>query len=179
MPAGFFNDKRMKMPETLSVAAQERLLHELRPGEELHWAGRPGKAELRHKALTYAFAVAWLALSLCMAWALAHIMGLAAWVLMLPVSLLCFVLDYFMRRRTRHMVYMVTNHRVVWLVLHQPQVHSLALRQNMVSGTVMRASGRGDIIFNADASGDAVDSFYNIPHVRKVVSLINDLSAGR
>ena len=100
-------------------------------------------------------------------------------VLMVPVSLLCFVLDYFMRRRTRHLMYMVTNHRVVWLMLYQPQVHSLALRQNMVSGTVMRASGRGDIIFTADASGDAVDSFHNIPHVRKVVSLINDLSAGR
>lgn len=167
------------MPETLSLAAQERLQQELRAGEELHWAGRPGKAELRHKMLTYTFAVAWLVLCLSLACALAHVMGFAAWVVLVPVSLLCFILDYLMRRRSRHLVYMVTNHRVVWVVLCQPQVRSLALRQNMVSGTVMRAAGRGDILFTADASGDAVESFHNIPHVRQVVSLINDLAAGR
>lgn len=75
------------------------------------------------------------------------------------------------------MVYIITNHRAAWVSLRWQEVRSLALRQNVVSGTVVRQGGRGDLVFRTDDDETAV--FYNIENVRKVLSLIVDLSDGR
>ena len=167
------------MDESLSTAARERVQQELRPGEELYWVGRPGKGKLYRKVPVYAFSMAWLVLILCMAWALAQAWGDWVWLLLAPLSGLFFVIDALRMRKKRGMVYMVTNHRVAWLSLYRQEVRSIALRGDMVSGTVMRVAGRGDVVFTTASDGGADNLFYDIAEVRRVVALINELSAGR
>ncbi|MBR5212924.1 MAG: hypothetical protein IKV92_01535 [Akkermansia sp.] len=169
----------MQLDKSLSSAARERVQQELRPGEELHWAGMPGKIKLHHRIPVYVFATAWLVLMLRMAWALAQVWGAWVWLLLTPLSALIFVLDALRMRKKGCLVYMVTNHRVAWINLHRQEVCSMALRSHMVSGTVMRVEGRGDIVFSADSAEHSDALFYDISQVRRVVALINDLSAGR
>lgn len=167
------------MGASLSTAARERVQQELRPGEELYWAGLPGKIKLHHRIPVYVFATAWLVLMLRMAWALAQAWGDWVWLLLAPLSGLFFVIDVLRMRKKRGLVYMVTNHRVAWLSLCRQEVRSIALRGDMVSGTVMRVAGRGDVVFTTSSDGGADNLFYDIAEVRRVVALINELSAGR
>lgn len=165
----------------LSQEAAERVQAELRGGEVLHWVGKPGKTDVPVLALTYLVAFIWVVFPLLMAYVI-HTetpVGWLIWLLMVPISLLGIVFHQRAGRNARNTVYMVTNHRVAWIILHRRDVLSLALTARVISGTVMRGGGYGDIVFTHDSDGLAEDIFHNIPNVRKVAALINDLAAGR
>lgn len=156
---------------------QKRIASELRPGEELHWVGEPGERSSVSRHLALAFSWVWMVMFLLPALYLSTAWGAWVWVVAVPLSLLGYCIDHVRQKRAGQMVYILTNHRAAWVSLRRQEVRSLALRQNVVSGTVMRQCGRGDLVFRTDDEETAV--FYNIANVRKVLGLIVDLSAGR
>ena len=165
----------------LSQEAAERVQSELRGGEVLHWVGKPGKIDAPVLALSYLVVLIWMVFPLLIAYVI-HTetpVGWGIWLLTVPISLLSIVWHQRQCRKSRNTVYMVTNHRVAWIILHRQDVLSLALTARVIRGTVMRSGGYGDIIFTHDSDGLAEDIFHNIPNVRKVAALINDLAAGR
>lgn len=165
----------------LSQEAAERVQAELRSGEVLHWVGKAGQVDIAALVGGYFFALAWMAFVLLIAYVIYSetALGRGIWGVMVPISLLGLLFNYRLIHKTGRTVYMVTNHRVAWIVLHRKRVLSLALTASVIHGTVMRRGGHGDIVFTHDTDGHAENIFRNIPNVRRVAALINDLAAGR
>lgn len=170
----------MKVSDTtLACNARERAEAELRSGEELQWVGTYGK--LPRGAVSMLFIVDLIAVVLVVA------VAVLLWreVQSITLTLICGVcgigvlfLSYVKIRERRKTVYMLTNHRVVWLGSKNRAVRSMPLTENMVRRVVMKPQGCGDIVF-ATAEDDESCVFYNVPRVRVVLNLINELSAGR
>ncbi len=166
-------------PASLSRKAQERIVAELRSGETLHWCGTCGRLPRGAVSMLCLFNLTLLVLC-CVA-------GYVVWqktqslagiiFALLPV---CVALRLSYRRVQAYgkAVYLLSNYRVAWLKLGTQDSLSLPLTQNMVRRVVMKPSGCGDIVFATPADDESA-VFYNVPHVRAVVQLINDLSAGR
>ena len=159
----------------LNGKAQERAAAELRSGEILHWCGLCGALPRGAAPMLVLLNVTvWVLCAVCVCLLWPHVAGL---LLLLPAAVVTWR-SYRNTRAYRSKGYMLTNHRVVWFTVGTTDSVSLPLTQNMVRRVVMKPAGRGDIVF-ATPADDEKAVFCNVPNVRAVVQLINDLSAGR
>ena len=166
-------------PQNLSRRAQACIAAELRPGETLHWCGNRGRLPRGAVSMLLIFnliACVLCAVAAAVVWQKTQsVTGCV--LLLLPVC----VAAWLSHRKVRaygKSIYMLTNHRVAWLTVGIDDSVSLPLTQNMVRRVVMKPAGFGDIVFST-AADDESAVFCNVPNVRAVVQLINDLSAGR
>ena len=160
---------------TLCKNARERVSSELRSGEVLQWAGTYGK--LPRGAVSALLLVNLLAIVLTTVLVVLFWPDAWAW-LSVVIGVFVPYLSVFQFRSYKNTVCFVTNHRVVWLRGANQAARSLALTENMIRRVVMKQGGCGDIVFTTAEDNDAC-VFYNVPQVRKLVSLITELSAGR
>ncbi len=170
----------MKISDTnLPRDARERVEAELRPGEELQWAGTYGK--LPRGAISMMLIVDFIAVVLSV------VVAVLSWRDSQSVTMLLICaaggfgipyLSYAKMRAYQRTVCMLTNHRVAWLQADKKGVLSLPLTENMIRRVVMKQGGSGDIVF-ACVEDDERCVFYNVPKVRELVSRITELSAGR
>ena len=160
---------------TLCKNARERVSSELRSGEVLQWAGTYGK--LPRGAVSALLLVNLLAIVLTTVLVVLFWPDAWAW-LSVVIGVFVPYLSVFQFRSYKNTVCFVTNHRVVWLRGANRAARSLALTENMIRRVVMKQGGCGDIVFTTAEDNDAC-VFYNVPQVRKLVSLITELSAGR
>ena len=164
---------------TLNRDARERVEAELRPGEELQWAGTYGK--MPRGAISMMLIVDFIVV------VLAAVVAVLSWrdAQSIPMLFICILgglgmpyLSFVKMRAYLRTVCMFTNHRVAWLYTDKKGILSLPLTENMIRRVVMKQGGCGDIVF-ACAEDDERCVFYNVPKVRELVSRITELSAGR
>lgn len=166
---------RMKLSDcSLNRENRERVTAELRGGEELKWAGTYGK--LPRGVVSTLLLVNLLAVVLT---AILVAFSAEVWLwLSVAIGALVPILSYLQLRAYKRTICFVTNHRVVWLRGVKRITQSLALTENMIRRVVMKQGGCGDIVFTTDEDNESC-VFYNVPQVRKLVSIITELSAGR
>ena len=166
----------MKLSDcALSREVRELVAAELRGGEELQWAGtygKPPRSVVSTVALVNLIIVALATVQVIWLWP-----GMVAW-LCIIIGGTFPVISFLQLRAYRSTICMLSNHRVAWLRGRKKPVRSLPLSENMIRRVVMKQGGSGDIVF-ATAEDNESCVFYNVPQVKKLISLITELSAGR
>ncbi|MBE6418996.1 MAG: hypothetical protein E7031_02580 [Akkermansiaceae bacterium] len=165
--------------QAVSPRGKNCIAANLRSGEKLYWCGTCGNLPRGAKSMLLILNATLCAISVVAAWVLwRHTQSVTGGILLLLP--MCAVAWWsFCKVCARgHKIYMLTNHRVAWLNSAADDVVSLPLTQNMVRRVMMKPSAAGDIIFATPADDESA-VFYNVPNVRAVVRLINDLSADR
>jgi hypothetical protein len=175
---------------------EDRLLVEVEPGERLLWAGRPGTARFALMTLPiFGFGLVWTAFSIFWMWlafrgAMAGAGGdLVRYIF--PLFGLPFVVigfgmlgsPFWATRRARKTTYALTDRRLIFIEVGLTgAVRTMSLQGHELGPIerVERKDGSGDLSFSRfndsrnghDTSDGQARSFFSIPHVREVESLV-------